>query len=346
MIILRRTAILACAAALAACEQPEQQVLGPSDPQMDRGGNRTAWEENTPMTLPREGTCQVIVNDRLYVTHGFGPPSGDSNSNQIYDIAKDSWTMGTPATVRRSEGVGVEHGGRVFCIGGRGFDPLSPSFGVLPSVEIYHVGTDTWTRGTPMPTPRAGLAAAVVGDRIYALGGRNGSAPRSGTPLNLNEVYDIAHDTWTVAAPMPVAVMDVDAVAHGGRIYVPGGYNQAVCGGPCNLLQIYHAATDTWRLGAPMPTARSSLAVAAKGNTVYAIAGATRSARLTSVNEAYDIDKDVWREAPPKPTPTAETFANMHGGEIFIVGGGFFGAGFSPVPGAVNESFRPLPGAR
>lgn len=341
MSISRGMGLLLLAGVLAGCDSDHpSQLTGPAEPVLNKSAKST-WQENAPMPLPREGTCQAAIAGRVFVTHGYGPPTGDSNSNQIYHIASDTWSTGAPATVRRSEGIGVAHAGRIFCIGGRGVDPAGPFFGVLPSVEIYDIGTNTWTRGTPMPTPRAGVAAAVVGNRIYAIGGRNGGAPRSGTPYDLNEVYDIAHDSWSAAAPIPVPVMDVTAVAHGGRIYVPGGYNQAVCGGPCNFLQIYDPAHDTWTMGTPMPTPRSSLAVAVKGNTLYAIAGVTITPIGTTINEAYDIAKNTWRPATPKPTPTAETFANTHGDEIFVIGGGYFGTGFSPVPGSVNESYRP-----
>lgn len=326
-----------------ACESRSETLLEPGEASLGRGGNQLVWQANAPMPMPREGTCQGAVGNRIYVTHGYGPPTGDSNTNQIYDVARNAWSMGTPATVRRSEGVGWPHAGRLYCIGGRGFDPLGPSFGVLNSNEIYITSQDVWIRGAPMPTPRAAFALTEVGGKLYAIGGRNGSAPRSGAPLNNNEVYDPAHDTWTVATPMPTPRMDVVSTTHNGKIYVVGGYNQVLCGGACNRLEIYDPATDTWTVGAPMPTPRSSLTVAVFGNTLYAIAGATNNFRLTGINEAYDIDKGTWAEAPRKPTPTAETFAVRHGDEIFIIGGGYFGVGFSPVPGAVNESFSPQP---
>ena len=43
--------------------------------------------------------------------------------------------------------------------------------GVFPETWIYDLGADAWTRGPDMITPRHGLAAAVVGDRLYAIAG-------------------------------------------------------------------------------------------------------------------------------------------------------------------------------
>ena len=300
------------------------------------GGGASGWASHAPMTLPREGACIAGIGDKIYVQAGFGPPFGDSQTLQIYDVASNTWSMGPPATIIRSEGIGVAHGDRLYCIGGR-------TFGSRDAVEIYHAATNTYSLGAPMPTQRRGLAAAVVGNSIFAIGGSNGFTPQSGTPFDVNEVYDIAADAWSVASPMPTPRMDVVAAAHGGKIYVVGGYNPFLCPpfGTCHTLEIYDPAHDTWSTGAPMPTARGSLAVGTKGNNLYAIAGVTTFFSLSSFNEEYNIAKNTWTSRPLKPTATAETHGVNHGGRIYVIGGGFFGLGFSPVPGAVNESFRP-----
>jgi hypothetical protein len=37
--------------------------------------------------------------------------------------------------------------------------------------DVYDVGTGEWSVAAPMPTSRHGQGAAVVGDRLYAVGG-------------------------------------------------------------------------------------------------------------------------------------------------------------------------------
>lgn len=292
------------------------------------------WSAHTPMPLSREGACIASVGDRIYVTHGFGN-TGDSNTTQIYDIATDTWSVGAPANVPRSEGTAAAHAGKVFCIGGR-----TP--GSETSNEIYDPASNTWTAGAPMPTPRSGFSLAAHSGRLFAIGGGTlRSAPRSGIETGLNEIYNIASDSWSVGAPMPTARMDISSVAHGDRIYVVGGWSLRNCGGTCNVLEIYNIAKDTWTQGAPMPTRRSSLAVETKGNTLFAIAGALQSGMLTNVVEAYNINKNTWSPFVAKPTATGETFAVNHGDKVFVIGGGFFGLGSLPVPGSVNESLKP-----
>jgi hypothetical protein len=61
-------------------------------------------------------------------------------------------------------------------------------------VYVYDPATDTWTTAAgPLPTARAGLTAAVVDGRIYAIGGRLGEEadyPDNLSPVSTVEEYD------------------------------------------------------------------------------------------------------------------------------------------------------------
>ena len=70
--------------------------------------------------------------------------------------------------------------GKLWAIGGR-TSFLGTQF---PTVEIYDPATNSWSTGVPLPTGRGGLAAAVLGDRVYVFGGE--------APLRIfsaNEMY-------------------------------------------------------------------------------------------------------------------------------------------------------------
>jgi N-acetylneuraminic acid mutarotase len=135
----------------------------------------------------------------------------------------------------------------------------------------------TWVSLANMPTARRGLAAAVVGNALYAIGGSISTTPCSGSPLATVERYDIDTNTWSTVAPLPSPRSDLAAVAHGAEIYVFGG-----CVAPfaaINNVDVYDPVTDTWSTApADMPTARSSIYGAdAKGDRIYVIAAKTAS---------------------------------------------------------------------
>jgi N-acetylneuraminic acid mutarotase len=88
----------------------------------------------------------------------------------------------------------------------------------LAANEVYDPATDRWQTRTPVPTPRSGIAAAILEAKIFVFGGE---AP-SGT-FNQVEAYDPAADTWSTHAPMPTARHGLGAAVVGERIYVVSG---------------------------------------------------------------------------------------------------------------------------
>lgn len=287
------------------------------------------WITGASLPTKREGHTGGQIGNFIYVSHGFlSLAGGDSTSTIAYDINNNVWVPKQAAFQRRSELAGVTHGDKLYAIGGR--------YGtVLKTLEVYDAVSDTWAIKAQMPTARAGLGAAVVGDTIYAIGGRTGTLPKSGTPLDVVESYNIAQDTWTTGlAKMPTPRMDIySTVAHGGKIYVIGGYNHT--DGDLTIVEVYDPSQDTWSTVASMSTARSNLTATVKGNTIYAIGGVTGNTKLITV-EAYDIDKNVWSTVPSMTTASAELISVCHGDLIFVMGGGFLG-----VAQEDNQIFRP-----
>jgi hypothetical protein len=147
------------------------------------------------------------IGNRIIAAGGYD--SGDTDLTRIYDIASDTWTSGSNAPGVNSEGAGISHGGFFYSVGGRAnhtalwrYDPLADAWAVMVSI----------------PEAKRGLGVAVVGNKIYAIGGSDGGAPCSGTPSENVYRYDIATDTWTQVADLPSARMDLAAQEMRGKI--------------------------------------------------------------------------------------------------------------------------------
>jgi N-acetylneuraminic acid mutarotase len=204
----------------------------------------------------------------------------------------------------------------------------------------YDPAQDLWTVLSPMTNARAGLALAVVGNSIYAIGGRtNTGGPASGGALAVVERYDIATDTWTTVAPLLAPREDLAAAVVGNKIYVFGGVD--INGQAVTDVDVYNPVTDTWS-AAPtdLPSGRCAFyAVTMKGGTVYCIGGWDGVGNGLSLNESYKASQDLWTTGlMPMPTFRAETGAVSHGGTIFILGGGQPGFGMAV---DANEAFKP-----
>lgn len=308
----------------------EPPPVEPSPCVVNAVGGPEGWTSRAPLPIEREGGFAVIIGDRIYVGHGLSP-FGDDNFHFMYHIPTDTWYRVAPAPIGRAEVTGVcaeENGeGRVFVFGGR------QGSSVLNDVWVYDPVTDSWSARAPMPTARAGMGAAWVPrlNAIFVIGGRDGSVPHSGAPLDVVEVYDLNTGTWTVAAPMPIPMMDVystvyDPVTH--RIYVIGGFDGA---NVSDAVQIYDVATNTWHLGARMPTPRSNLLAGFCNGLIHAIGGFAGPAGVPvggpelDVNEAYHPMLDLWVSTfTPLPAPRSEfmTQGVSTGREIFAMGEG------------------------
>src|SRR5947207_2232618 len=129
-----------------------------------------------------------VVGGRVGSTFIIGL-STNVSTNEVYDVAKDTWSsvLGVP-TARSGVGVAVLEG-RMHVLGGEAY--LNDLVGTFRTHEAYDPKSNSWQRLAPMPTPRHGLAVAEIGGRIYAVSGANvagGGGPHEG--VQVNEAYD------------------------------------------------------------------------------------------------------------------------------------------------------------
>ena len=126
----------------------------------------------------------------------------------------------------------------------------------------------TWMQKAPMPAVRGEVAAAVVGDKLFALGG--GVA---GKAVPRNEEYDPATDRWRERAPLPQPRDHLGVAAHDGKIYTFGGFTSSVHQGAGDVVFEYDPASDRWRTLAPMKAPRAAVGVAVLAGKIHVIGG-------------------------------------------------------------------------
>jgi N-acetylneuraminic acid mutarotase len=131
------------------------------DPLTDR------WSELAPMPTAREHLAAVSAGGKLYVAGGRNPENVDAF--EVYDPSTDRWSELAPLPTARSGLAAAVVGGRIYVFGGEG-NRASPT-GVFDNNESYDIGTDRWRSEVPMRTPRHGIGAAVIDERIFVPGG-------------------------------------------------------------------------------------------------------------------------------------------------------------------------------
>jgi N-acetylneuraminic acid mutarotase len=139
------------------------------DPQADR------WERRRALPAGRDHAGVAVWQGRIHVIGGrFNNFENNTGLHHVYDPARDSWERRADIPTPRSGHGLVLLRGRMWAMGGeeRLFDRQGrPVDRVLGSVESYDPATDSWQSHAPMPTPRHGLGAALLGEWIHVAGG-------------------------------------------------------------------------------------------------------------------------------------------------------------------------------
>ena len=252
------------------------------DPARDR------WTRLAPLPEARHHVTLSAVNGSIYAIGGFSgaiPNWRAEPTMWVYSPAANRWTRGVDMPAPRAEGVAAVVNGRIYWIGGRA--PSTPSAAHFNDHEdsdrneMFDPATRRWSARAPAPTARNSAAAAVIGGKIYVVGGRRFIRSTDGqvrmTNYALLEVYDPERDRWETRAPMPRAQGGLGAAAVDGKLHACGGEQWQPEQAVMSECWSYDPATDRWQPLTPLPTARHGIGMAAVGRRLHVFGGATRA---------------------------------------------------------------------
>lgn len=217
-----------------------------------------------------------------------------------------TWTAAPPLRAPRAALTLVANDDAIFVVGG-----TTPEGA---TTDIDRFDGRAWARETTLPG--GGLnaaAAALVGDRLYVLGGFVAATNR---PTDRVHVYDLTTKAWSEAAPLPSPRGGFRAIVLDGRIHVLGGGNDRTTLADHD---VYDPATDTWSARAPLPTPRGNPALAFLDGRLYAIGGGSGGHDFGET-WLYDPRRDAWTPGPPV-TPRVAAAAATWRGSVVLLGG-------------------------
>jgi N-acetylneuraminic acid mutarotase len=274
------------------------------------------WTKKKEMPLAAHHVMTVVHNGKIYLFGGFSRPGKELAWQPIdnaweYTPETDSWKALGPLPTRRGAGGAAVINGKIYVIGGASTlpgasDPAirfdgQPRDSVLGTNEEYDPATNTWKGRAPMPTARNHFLTAVVGDKIYAIGGRLGSTfiTRSSN-TEVTEEYDVAQDVWRTRAAMPTARSGVAGGVYNGKIYVAGGeFQNDKIMAAFRAFEAYDPATNTWDGSLPrMRIPRHGFAGAVIGDQLHVVGGGIQTAGIpgaviyTDTHDVFDFTKN------------------------------------------------------
>src|SRR5882724_10440844 len=222
------------------------------------------WTQLPPMPAARQEVAVAAYGGRVWVMGGMTGNAEPVATVETFDPALGLWETRAPLPEAVHHAAAAVVGNRLFVFGGFGGGRVR--WIAQDTVWEFVANREAWEPRTPMPTPRGGLAVAVLAGRVHVLGGSGESVS------NAHEVYDPATNRWTTANAMPTARDHLAAVAFQGRVWAMGGRASFVGEQYANV-EIYDPATDSWRTGAPLPVGRGGLAAAALSDRILVFGG-------------------------------------------------------------------------
>ena len=191
-----------------------------------------------------------------------------------FDPSTREWTPLPPLMAPRSSHDVVIVGHQLFVMGGwtmRGKEPVV----WLDTIEVLDLSAPgaAW-KSVPLPVRRRAFIAAVLGERIYVIGGMDDKS----RILSRVDVFDVARGTWSTAPDLPPGKnsgFGPAAAALDGRLYV------SVADGSCFRLDPEGKAWEQIASGAPRVAHR----LVADAGRLLIVGGADRGANLDLIEE-------------------------------------------------------------
>lgn len=158
----------------------------------------------------------------------------------------------------------------------------------------------------------AALAVVVISDP-RRIGQYPGNPGRTAAPQEAG---------WVRATDAPVALTEVAATAHLGRIWVAGGLDDS--GAAVARVLVYDPATDTWSEGPPLAEPVHHASLVSDGGALYLIGGyaGRGSGPQTAAVWRLPVDADRWVADRPLPEARAAGAAAWDGRGRILYGGG------------------------
>jgi N-acetylneuraminic acid mutarotase len=239
------------------------------------------WHPLGPTPLEIHHFQPVVFGDRVYVmTAMTGPYPKETPLDSIYiwDPKRDTWEKGpTIPEQRRRGGAGtVVYDGKIYLVAGIIDGHTS---GTIPWFDEFDPKTDKWRQLKDAPRARDHFSAIVVGNKLYAVGGRNSSYHEPGnfaaffaTVIPEVDVYDFKTKTWSTLAdglPNPTAAGGLVEL-HGDIYYFGGESSQALAH---NVTQRLDVKTGKWKIMAPLQRGRHGSGAVVINGKIYTAAG-------------------------------------------------------------------------
>ncbi|MGH9277430.1 MAG: Kelch repeat-containing protein, partial [Acidimicrobiales bacterium] len=281
------------------------------------------WRTRASAPMARQEVAAAELDGKVWVVGGL--TASDATARvESYDPGADRWARGPDLPITLHHLTVVAYRGELVVVGG--FQGGGGGLYGGPTDRVLALRGGAWVDLPRLRRPRGAAGAAVVGDRIYLVGGRDNNLLIAPT-----EVFD--GTSWQDRAPIPSPRDHLAVAADGRGVYAAAGRlldPNAMTG----AFERYDPGRDAWETLAAVPTPRGGLAASFLGTRLVTSGGESASRVFPQV-EAYDTAANAWSALPNMPVPRHGHGGATAGGAVLTLVGAT-SAGVDP--SAVTEA--------
>lgn len=280
------------------------------------------WSSAAAATQAKSEAFGIGVGGKLYMFGGYVDSTFvPSRAAYAYTKATNSWSAIAQLPVGTTQ-AGVTADSRYIYFAG-GYQALTKGQNFAPtSVYAYDTQNNTYAALPSLPQGRGPGGLALVGRKLYFIGGSNASRVDVSTVWALD--LDNQAAGWVTRASLPAARNRFGATVLNGKIYVVGGQtsydNNAVFS---SQVDRYDPNTNTWTTVAALPKALShnNASVFAVNGRIYTVAGQGSSLAPLANVYAYDPTAGTWSSQTNLPAARFSGVAGLIDGQVVFSGG-------------------------
>jgi hypothetical protein len=260
-------------------------------------------QRNEPaLPLGIQEAAATTTGNRLWVAGGYD--SARNSSAAVFVFNGSRWTPGPSLPIAVNHPGAATINENVYVAGG-----FTPAGATNRAFELAK-GATAWREVASMRRRRGALSLVAVGERLYAIGGRDGEIQ-----IAVPESYDPQTNAWSDIAPLPTPRNHVAGYLNGALACVAGGRAPATSA----AIDCFDPASDRWRRQAELPVATSG-AAAAVVDGVTLVAGGEPSAETRLVEIVQQLTTNTW-SSEPMLVPRHGTAFAVYRGRLWMCGG-------------------------
>ncbi|KAL4098062.1 hypothetical protein QTP88_022733 [Uroleucon formosanum] len=185
------------------------------------------------------------------------------------------------------------------------------------SVQMFDLFSESsnWEFSDKMIVDRTHFQIGVLNNRVYAVGGFDGS-----DNVNSAEVFDVEIEEWEMISSMSHKRSNVGVGVLNNLLYAVGGSVRSTKE-RLNSVEHYDPSLDTWTQVANMSICRSSVGIGVLDDVMYAIGGYRSGSKLCKSVEAYRPSVGVWTPIADLNLPRSRPGVFALDGFLCVVGG-------------------------